>query len=168
VKRIYPFVVKPASNIQTWEDWPSDVQELLHRWNRNSTIGLSFLRSALVFKCYDCEEFCQAHENGAAVLNDRYSSLLHQQWLCDDCLIARVRRFLPIWSHYGESRSVARSSCTCMSSGITHDQWATNMNCSYHRLAAQFPLDHSIPWACPTFWDGCNCTGDPKSDRQHL
>lgn len=34
-------------------------------------------------------------------------------------------------------------------------------DCPYHNLAAQNPDDHSIPWNCPTYWDGCNCA-DPE------
>jgi hypothetical protein len=29
--------------------------------------------------------------------------------------------------------------------------------CTYHKAAAAHPQDHSIPWNCPTYWDGCNC-----------
>jgi len=36
--------------------------------------------------------------------------------------------------------------------------WEINPDCEYHAQAARYPSDHSIPWNCPTFWDGCNCT----------
>ncbi len=34
--------------------------------------------------------------------------------------------------------------------------------CGYHQVAADFPNDHSIPWNCPTYWDGCNCDHDRR------
>jgi hypothetical protein len=34
-------------------------------------------------------------------------------------------------------------------------------DCQYHRMAAEQPWNHHIPWNCPTFWDGCNCPGGP-------
>lgn len=80
--RIYPVAVKPPSGIGTWNAWPEDVHDTLREWNRSK--GLSFVRTANVFKCEDCEAFCRAHEHGAAVLRDR-------TWLCDDCLITRAR-----------------------------------------------------------------------------
>lgn len=35
-------------------------------------------------------------------------------------------------------------------------------DCPYHRLAAARPWDHRIPWNCPTYWDGCNCTTEAQ------
>lgn len=35
--------------------------------------------------------------------------------------------------------------------------WDIDPDCGYHRTAAEHPDDHSIPWNCPTFFDGCNC-----------
>jgi hypothetical protein len=81
MSRIYPVPVKPASSISTWDGWPDDVREIIRDWNRRC--GLSFAGHG-VFKCWDCEEFCQAQAGGAAVFRDREA-------LCDDCLIARAR-----------------------------------------------------------------------------
>lgn len=35
--------------------------------------------------------------------------------------------------------------------------WKIDPACLYHRAAAERPQDHSIPWNCPTYYDGCNC-----------
>lgn len=35
--------------------------------------------------------------------------------------------------------------------------WNLRTDCKYHTQAARYPSDHTIPWNCPTFWDGCNC-----------
>lgn len=32
--------------------------------------------------------------------------------------------------------------------------------CEYHRAAAEEPENHSIPWNCPTYWNGCNCESE--------
>jgi hypothetical protein len=34
--------------------------------------------------------------------------------------------------------------------------------CGYHQVAADHPDDHSIPWNCPTYWDGCNCAEEQR------
>jgi hypothetical protein len=82
--RIYPVAIKPKSAITTWGGWPDDVRDLLHVWNRYASAhSLSFRRSGNVFKCMDCEQFCEPAESGAAVLDG--------DWLCDDCLIQRAR-----------------------------------------------------------------------------
>jgi hypothetical protein len=91
MRPIYPVPVKPRTSINTWDGWPDDVRTTLRHWNGGHR-GLSFRRSATgsifeptvsVFKCSDCEQFCEPHPHGAAVLKG--------DWLCDDCLIARAR-----------------------------------------------------------------------------
>ncbi len=32
-------------------------------------------------------------------------------------------------------------------------------SCLYHYAAALQPWNHRIPWNCPTYFDGCNCSG---------
>lgn len=87
--RIYPVPIKPRSAINSWDGWPEDVVGALRRWNsghlsfRRSATGSLFSPVYAVFKCEDCEEFCETHPHGAAVLDGA--------WLCDDCLIARAR-----------------------------------------------------------------------------
>lgn len=87
--RIYPVPIKPPSKIGTWDSWPEDVRPMIWGWNHHHPSGyrmmsaLSFVRSNMVFKCPDCEQFCVPHANGAAVLLGT--------WLCDDCLIQRAR-----------------------------------------------------------------------------
>jgi hypothetical protein len=78
--RIYPVPIKPPSNIGMWHVWPDDVRPILHGWNNDR--DLSFVRAG-VFKCADCEEFCESHKLGRAELRGLP--------LCDDCLIARAR-----------------------------------------------------------------------------
>jgi len=47
-------------------------------------------------------------------------------------------------------------SCTCLAvPGNDHSR--IDPDCNYHKQAAKYPFDHSIPWNCPTYWDGCNC-----------
>jgi hypothetical protein len=80
--------VKPATEIDSWSDWPDDVRSLLRWMNHYSTQRLRFMRlwtdlKILTFVCTDCKEECGAHTYGAAVLDD--------DWLCDDCLIERAR-----------------------------------------------------------------------------
>lgn len=69
-------------------------------------------------------------------------------------------------AHYGEHRraGVVYGSCICVKSSLELArvtgvvQWLIQPACTYHQAAARFPLDHSIPWNCPTYWDGgCNC-----------
>lgn len=61
-----------------------------------------------------------------------------------------------------------RQSCICPKPRVrTNDGsyvWKIDPKCPYHALAAEFPDDHSIPWNCPTYWDGCNCD-DPEFAR---
>lgn len=45
--------------------------------------------------------------------------------------------------------------------------WTIRADCPYHARAALNPRDHSIPWNCPTYWDGCNCAA-MKADRDSL
>lgn len=45
-------------------------------------------------------------------------------------------------------------SCICQ---IREKKLVVDPACGYHRAAAAAPMDHSIPWNCPTYWDGCNC-----------
>lgn len=160
--RIYPIPVKPPSGIWGWPAWPDDVRDIIWRWNKSHEVGLSFVRSSATFKCVDCGEFCVAHPNGAAVFK-AHSSTEHQEWSCDDCLIARARAFRPVITHFGEHRRAGyqHHGCTC-SSGWTKDEHPIREDCLYHWLAAKFPLDHSIPWNCGSYWDGCNCTRPRK------
>jgi hypothetical protein len=37
------------------------------------------------------------------------------------------------------------------------EEWKIDPKCIYHKMAKKYPKDHSIPWNCPTYWDGCNC-----------
>lgn len=56
-----------------------------------------------------------------------------------------------------EARGPERpGSCTCIAvPGYKGEiQWE---DCPYHRAAKARPADHSIPWNCPTYHDGCNC-----------
>jgi hypothetical protein len=44
--------------------------------------------------------------------------------------------------------------------GCTCDPHTPDLvNCLYHYAAALQPDNHRIPWNCPTYYDGCNCTG---------
>lgn len=81
---IYPVPLKPASPIRSWRDWPEDVVDLLKHWNGGYR-GLSFWGHR-VFKCPDCEQFCEPQKYGTATL--------HGVEICDDCLIARARAAL--------------------------------------------------------------------------
>jgi hypothetical protein len=49
------------------------------------------------------------------------------------------------------------SGCTCTPPDNHPDGWNSDGTCDYHNLAAEHPDDHTIPWNCPTYWDGCNC-----------
>ena len=59
----------------------------------------------------------------------------------------------------------AAGGCTCRSFRVAPDSQGAHRpidpDCGYHALAAKYPDDHSIPWNCPNFWDGCNCK-EPK------
>lgn len=56
-------------------------------------------------------------------------------------------------------------SCTCIAvPGYDGPiQWE---DCPYHRAAKERPMDHSIPWNCPTYWDGCNCKAEIDKLRE--
>jgi hypothetical protein len=41
-------------------------------------------------------------------------------------------------------------------------------DCPYHNAAKAAPMDHSIPWNCPTYWDGCNCRKRIKELEEKL
>ena len=43
--------------------------------------------------------------------------------------------------------------------------WTIDPECPYHKAAAASPQDHSIPWNCPTYHDGCNCKEALRSWR---
>lgn len=79
--RIYPVPIKPASDIYTWSKWPADVEPILRHWNRGHR-GLTFARIG-IFKCTVCEEFCDSHTYGAAVMKGKP--------FCDDCIISEAR-----------------------------------------------------------------------------
>jgi hypothetical protein len=40
--------------------------------------------------------------------------------------------------------------CSCRTHEIDPD-------CLYHYAASVQPDNHTIPWNCPTYYDGCNC-----------
>jgi hypothetical protein len=59
--------------------------------------------------------------------------------------------------------------CTALPSDAKYDQWRTSReDCLYHQQAAKYPSDHSIPWNCPTYWDGCNCKATIHDLREKL
>ena len=79
-------MIKPATRIDTWSDWPDDVRGLLRWWNHYDTQRLRFVRlqgDGATFVCPDCKNECVAHPYGSAVLDD--------DWLCDGCLVERAR-----------------------------------------------------------------------------
>jgi hypothetical protein len=39
--------------------------------------------------------------------------------------------------------------------------WELNPDCAYHLAASLQPWNHRNPWACGTYYDGCNCEGGP-------
>lgn len=39
--------------------------------------------------------------------------------------------------------------------------WTIDPNCKYHAHAAAQPWNHTIPWNCEVYWDGCNHVGGP-------
>lgn len=47
--------------------------------------------------------------------------------------------------------------CSAINPPKSNGKWKIDPKCRYHQLAKAFPCDHSIPWNCPTYWDGCNC-----------
>jgi hypothetical protein len=96
-RRIYPIPLKPASPIKTWDGWPDDVRAIIRDWNHRC--GLSFVRGP-VFKCADCEAFCEPAPNGDAV----FRGTLH---LCDDCVIARARAGYKPRQHWSAGKKIA-------------------------------------------------------------
>lgn len=91
--RIYPVPVKPPSSIVTWSQWPDDVVDRLHLWNRGhdghrlsfryTMNGSIFGPSIGVFKCPGCDLYCEPHPSTTSFLDDGP--------ICDDCLIAFAR-----------------------------------------------------------------------------
>ena len=80
---LHPVELKPASSIRSWRDWPPDIVETLRWWNgRHGAHKLSF-RGWQVFKCPDCEWFCEPQKYGNASLGGVD--------ICDECLIERAR-----------------------------------------------------------------------------
>ena len=85
---IYPVPVKPPSRYNRWRDWPEElvpaIQRLVRGWYR---VG--------VFKCWDCEAFCESHPHGAAHVRtgrargDRDRGVP----ICDDCLIEAAKTY---------------------------------------------------------------------------
>lgn len=49
----------------------------------------------------------------------------------------------------------------CHKDGDGSWSWNVNPKCKYHAAAKRQPWNHTIPWNCPTFLDGCNCKGGP-------
>ena len=70
--------------------------------------------------------------------------------------------------YVGDARKDPRyGSCICAAPGrirANGGKLVIDPACGYHQVAADFPNDHSIPWNCPTYWDGCNCD-DPAFAR---
>lgn len=99
-KPIYPVQVKPRTAISRWSQWPEDCVDEIRRLVRGwySTGG--------VFKCADCEAFCEPHPHGVPHVSGPgwkgthgYPLLaaerhLKADVLCDECLIARARAAL--------------------------------------------------------------------------
>lgn len=151
--------VKPASGIENWAAWPDDVRALLMEWNSGRPEArLSFYRRGL-FDCADCCERCEPARNGVACIKTH-----GREWLCDDCLIGRARAMLPLREAYGQHRREGRllTGCVCVTpSRIAAAGGAMPTilpGCEYHEVAAAYPNDHAIPWNCPSYYDGCNCT----------
>jgi len=44
-------------------------------------------------------------------------------------------------------------------------KWVIDPKCIYHQMAKKYPANHSIPWNCPTYWDGCNCDRPSKISK---
>lgn len=69
-----------------------------------------------------------------------------------------------------ELYELCRAGCTCSRApgfgcgALGADgayEWAVHPACAYHAQAAEQPLNHRVPWNCPSYWDGCNCVGGP-------
>lgn len=39
--------------------------------------------------------------------------------------------------------------------------WVIHPECGYHQAAARQPWNHTNPWACGYYYDGCNHRGGP-------
>jgi hypothetical protein len=144
--RIYPVPLKPASSILSWDGWPEDVVERLRHWNGGHR-GLSF-GGGRVFKCPDCARFCEPQRYGTATISGVE--------ICDDCLIERARRANAKAATIVLGRPPECGSCICGVERIQRRDFRPE--CTYHAAALAHPDNHSIPWNCPTYWDGCNCT----------
>ncbi len=80
-------VMKDATNIEKWADWPADVRDELRTLNRQRR--LSF-RGEQAFECTYCGDTCRGQRYGNAILDGA-------PW-CDHCLIRHTR-----WPHGGAS-----------------------------------------------------------------
>ena len=49
------------------------------------------------------------------------------------------------------------SGCSCSYGAYVEGEVYPKPDCDYHNVAKAQPLNHRIPWNCPTFYDGCNC-----------
>lgn len=52
--------------------------------------------------------------------------------------------------------------CTCRGLAKSPHEFGDS-DCGYHNAAAAQPWNHSIPWNCPDYWDGCNCIENLKT-----
>lgn len=82
--------VRPPSGIRTWDDWPTDVVEVLREWNRKKELSFIYISNGhvrVIFQCEVCEDW---HTPQATV------GVLRKRAVCDSCLIkiARARRIL--------------------------------------------------------------------------
>lgn len=71
------------SSIVSWNGWPEDVVDIVRRWNSDGR--LRFVYTRLTFKCLDCKRFVNAAGSTAAQFDHAL--------MCDDCVIARARKF---------------------------------------------------------------------------
>src|SRR5688572_20200816 len=55
---IYPVPIKPRTRINRWGDWPKDCVEQIRKLVRG------WYPTGGVFKCADCEAFCEPHPHG--------------------------------------------------------------------------------------------------------
>jgi hypothetical protein len=73
-----------------------------------------------------------------------------------------------------EDRKIYNESGGCICSGLNDPKevmkdptkWRIDPDCIYHQMAKKYPKDHSIPWNCPTYWDGCNCKKPTKTEEE--
>ena len=60
-------------------------------------------------------------------------------------------------------RAVDCGGCTC---GATcRPGFTPSEDCAYHLAARLQPGNHSIPWNCPAYYDGCNCAAQAEPER---